>query len=121
MAAGISKEMEIKLTNVARASLEELLVDYRDFLRAGGFAEWPADHTHMARLRQLNRIPDATYETFRKGIESPDPTIAANVILGLIRVGGQPVTQPLTRPPATSPPDRGAWRGGPADSRRAGQ
>jgi four helix bundle protein len=34
-ASGTSKEMEIKLTNVARASLEELLIDYRDFLRSG--------------------------------------------------------------------------------------
>jgi four helix bundle suffix protein len=34
----------------------------------------------------LNRIPGATYETFRKGIESHDPVISANVILGLIRV-----------------------------------
>lgn len=33
MASGTSKEFEIKLTNVARASLEELLIDYRDFLR----------------------------------------------------------------------------------------
>src|SRR5579884_941028 len=33
MASGTSKEAEIKLTNVARASLEELLVDYGDFLR----------------------------------------------------------------------------------------
>lgn len=32
MASGTSKEMEVKLTNVARASLEELLADYRDFL-----------------------------------------------------------------------------------------
>lgn len=86
MAAGTSKEMEIKLTNVARASLEELLADYRDFLRSGGLEEWPADHAYTVRLRQLNKIPDATYETFRKGIESPDPAIAANVILGLIRV-----------------------------------
>ena len=38
MASGTSKEMEIKLTNVARASLEELLEDYRDFLRTGGHA-----------------------------------------------------------------------------------
>jgi four helix bundle suffix protein len=86
MAAGTSKEMEIKLTNVARASLEELLADYRDFLRTGGFEEWSVDHAYALRLRQLNKIPDATYETFRKGIESPDPAIAANVILGLIRV-----------------------------------
>lgn len=33
MASGTSKETEIKLTNVARASLEELLIDYKDFLR----------------------------------------------------------------------------------------
>src|SRR5690554_2401266 len=32
MASGTSKETEIKLTNVARASLEELLIDYEDFL-----------------------------------------------------------------------------------------
>jgi four helix bundle protein len=36
LASGTSKETEIKLVNVARASLEELLEDYRDFLRAKG-------------------------------------------------------------------------------------
>src|ERR1043165_6815459 len=40
-ASGTSKEMEIKLVNVARASLEELLEDYRDFLRVRGLEEWP--------------------------------------------------------------------------------
>src|SRR5215210_6250677 len=35
-ASGTSKETEIKLMNVARASLEELLEDYRDFLRTRG-------------------------------------------------------------------------------------
>lgn len=39
-ASGTSKETEIKLLNVARASLEELLEDYRDYLRAGGQALW---------------------------------------------------------------------------------
>jgi four helix bundle suffix protein len=86
MASATSKETEIKLTNVARASLEELLADYLDFLRVRGFREWSAGHAYANRLRELNRIPNATYETFRKGIESPDPEIAANVILGLIRV-----------------------------------
>ena len=37
-ASGSSKEMEVKLTNVARASLEELLEDYRDFLRVRDYA-----------------------------------------------------------------------------------
>jgi four helix bundle suffix protein len=71
---------------VARASLEELLADYHDFLRLRGLQEWPKDHAYADRLRALNRIPDATYETFRKGIESPEPEITANVIIGLIRV-----------------------------------
>jgi four helix bundle protein len=51
MAAGTSKETEIKLTNVARASLEELLADYRDFLRNGGREEWPVGATGQARGR----------------------------------------------------------------------
>jgi len=86
MASGTSKETEIKLTNVARASQEELLADYRDFLRTRGLAEWTKDHPYALRLRKLNRIPDAGYSTFRKGIEHPDPAISANVIIGLIRV-----------------------------------
>ena len=86
MASGTSKETEIKLTNVARASLEELLEDYRDFLRTRGLAEWAPDHPYARRLRELNRIRDATYDQFRKGIEHPDPAICGNVIVGLIKV-----------------------------------
>jgi four helix bundle suffix protein len=86
VASGTSKEMEIKLTNVARASLEELLTDYRDFLRTRRLEEWPKGHRYVERLRELNRDPDGTYETFRKGIENPDPAICANVIIGLIKV-----------------------------------
>ena len=85
-ASGTSKKMEIKLTSVARASLEELLEDYRDFLRTKGFEEWPLDHPYTKRLRELNRQSDADYGTFSKGIEHRDPAIAANVIIGLIKV-----------------------------------
>lgn len=84
--SGTSKEMEIKLTNVARASLEELLTDFRDFLRSRGLAEWNKDHPYARRLRELNRQPGANYETFRKGIEHSDPAVSANVIIGLIKV-----------------------------------
>src|ERR687885_236897 len=42
-AAGTSKEMEIKLIGVARASLEELLADYRDFLRVRDLPLWAKD------------------------------------------------------------------------------
>ena len=86
MASATSKETEIKLTNVARASLEDLLADYRDFLRVRGLEERAKDHPHARRLVELMRTPDANYETFRKGLEHPDPAIAANVIIGLIKV-----------------------------------
>ena len=85
-ASGTSKETEIKLTNVARASLEELLEDYRDFLRVRGLGEWGKEHPHVRRLRQLNRQPNANYDTFRKGIENADPAIGANVLIGLIKL-----------------------------------
>lgn len=85
-ASGTSKEMEIKLTNVARASLEELLTDYRDFLRSRGLGEWAPEHPYSQRMRDLNRRTGANYETFRKGIEHSDPAICANVIIGLIKV-----------------------------------
>lgn len=86
MASGTSKEMEIKLTNVARASLEELLIDYEDFLRTNKLPKWEKDHKLVVRLRDLNKIPNANYETFRKGIENESPEICANVMIGLIKV-----------------------------------
>jgi four helix bundle suffix protein len=85
-ASGTSKETEIRLTSVARASQEELLEDYRDFMRSRGIEEWTPDHRYARRLRQLNRQPGANYETFRQGIEHPDVAICANVIAGLIKV-----------------------------------
>jgi four helix bundle suffix protein len=85
VASGTSKETELKLTNVARASLEELAEDYRDFLRTHGHQEWQSEHPYSKRLRALNRTPNATYATFQKGIEHQDPAIAANVLLGLIK------------------------------------
>jgi four helix bundle suffix protein len=85
-ASGTSKETEIKLTNVARASLEELLEDYRDYLRVRGLEEWTKEHRFTRRLRELNRQPNANYDTFKKGIENPDPAIAANVMIGLIKL-----------------------------------
>jgi len=86
MASGTSREIELKLTNVARASLEELLTDYRDFLRTRNLVEWPKNHPYVKRLQELNRIPDANYATFQKAVENSDPAIRANAIIGLIKI-----------------------------------
>ncbi len=95
--SGTSKEAEVKLTSVARASLEELLADYRDFLRLRNFEEWPRDHPYTARLRQLNRTPGANYDTFRKAVEHRDPAICANAIIGLIKLTTYLLDQQLRR------------------------
>lgn len=51
-ASATSKRTELKLTNVARASLEELRLDYEDFLRQRGFPQWPADHPALVRFKK---------------------------------------------------------------------
>ena len=52
-AAGTSKKTELKLTQVARASLEELLRDYEDFLRQRELAIWGKDDLRRSRVREL--------------------------------------------------------------------
>ena len=87
MASGTSKETEIKLTNVARASLEELLIDYEDFLRTRKLPIWDKNHRLVARLRELNKsVPNPTYETFVKAIEHESPEICANTMITLIQI-----------------------------------
>jgi four helix bundle suffix protein len=87
MVSATSKETEIKLTNVARASLEELKIDYEDFLRTKKLTIWEKDHRLVARLRELNRsTPKPTYETFKKAIEHESPEICANTMITLIQI-----------------------------------
>ena len=72
MASGTSKETEIKLTNVARASLEELLADYRDFLRVRELPIWDKDFPGASlMMRRLGTHgPHATYATYATYIET---------------------------------------------------
>ena len=86
MASATSKETEIKLTNVARASLEELLIDYEDFLRTNKLQIWAKEHRLTVRFRELNKTPDANYQTYIKAIENPEPEICANSMICLIRI-----------------------------------
>jgi len=86
MASGTSKETEIKLTNVARASLEELLTDYKDFLRTRKLKIWDKKHPYYPHLTKLLTTPNTTYINFQKGIENPDPEVSANVMVGLINI-----------------------------------
>ena len=86
VASATSKETEIKLTNVARASLEELMLDYEDFLRTSKLPKWDRQHKLSIRFSQLNRTENATYETYSKAIENPEPEICANAMICLINI-----------------------------------
>jgi len=65
-ASGTSKKTELKLTNVARASLEELALDYEDFLRQHGLPLWPPDHPALQRFKAKRC---ATLEEVRAWVE----------------------------------------------------
>ncbi len=84
MASGTSRKMEMKLIGVARASLEELLQDYMDFLRQRELALWPKDDPRMRRIRQLAYRKDRSYRTYKTYIEAGSPEVAANVLICLI-------------------------------------
>ena len=86
MASATSKEIEIKLVNVARASLEELKIDYEDFLRTNKLPIWTIEHRLVTRFRELNKTPNATYQTFQKAIENENPEICANIMICLINI-----------------------------------
>lgn len=54
-ASATSKETEIKLVNVAKASLQELLVDYEDYLRTRNHRQWENDSVELLKMRDLGR------------------------------------------------------------------
>lgn len=79
-----STETEIKLTNVARASLEELLLDYEDFLRVRDFSQWDKNSKEALYARKLGSQPDESYETCRPYMETRPAAVLANIALCLI-------------------------------------
>src|SRR5438128_8309591 len=64
-ASGTSKKFELKLVSVARASLEELLLDYEDFLRQKGLVLWSKADPEAQKVRKLAFESDRSYTTYR--------------------------------------------------------
>jgi len=84
MASGTSKKFELRLVSVARASLEDLLLDYQDFLRQRNLTLWGKNHFQTQKIRRLAYARDRSYMTYKTYIESPAPEVAANTMLCLI-------------------------------------
>ena len=83
-AAATSKETEIKLTNVARASMQELLEDYLDYLEARKIPVWEKDGKEALYVRKLGKENPLTYEMFQEFVETRPPGVVANIAVCLI-------------------------------------
>jgi four helix bundle suffix protein len=88
MASATSKKTELKLTGVARASLEELLLDYEDFLRQRGLKQWAKDSPEALRTRSLLSDPsdrsDPSDKKKRIDLLNAEPEAAANIMICLV-------------------------------------
>ena len=82
-AAATSSETEIKLTNVAKASLEELLDDYEDYLRVRSLPQWGNLHPRYEKMRQYARSEDIKKDYATKIQHMNDEEIA-NLCITLI-------------------------------------
>jgi four helix bundle suffix protein len=82
--SGTSKEAEIKLLNVARSILEELLEDYRDFLRKKKASPWLKNSREALFVRRLGTKENTSYETYETYIEIRSPEVVANILICLI-------------------------------------
>jgi restriction system protein len=91
-AAATSSQTELRLVNVARASLDELLLDYEDFLRQRGKRQWKKDDPEAREVRAVGAGRDLTdrsdptdhWKSYARWLEAAEPAVVANVVLCLI-------------------------------------
>jgi four helix bundle suffix protein len=86
MASATSKKTELKLTGVARASLEELLLDYEDFLRQRGLHLWAKDSPEAMAVRNLYQSDqsDESDKSDSYSIRTASAEKVANTLICLI-------------------------------------
>ena len=93
-AGATSSKTETHLTNVARGSLDELLLDYEDFLRQRGLRQWSKDDPQAREVRavgkkkdrsdQSDRTDQTDGEAYGRWLGHNDPAVVANAIICLI-------------------------------------
>jgi four helix bundle suffix protein len=94
MASGTSRKTELKLVGVARASLEELLLDYQDFLRQSGLPVWGKEHPRALEVRKLVYRSNRSYTSYKTFLEST-ADVAANAVICLIHQANYLLDQQL--------------------------
>ena len=84
MASGTSKKTELKPVGVARASLKELPLDFKDFLRQKGFRLWGKDHPQAKQVRAFCYQGNRSYANYRPYVETGPAKVAASAIICVI-------------------------------------
>ncbi len=84
MASGTSKKTELKLVGVARASLEELLLDLEDYLRQHGLPLWGRENPQARKVRALAKERNRSYSTYRTYFETATAETAANALICVV-------------------------------------
>ena len=96
-ASATSKEVELRLVNVARASLEELLIDFEDYLRVWDLRRWAKDSPEAVYVRDLGAQPAVSYEQFRQFCQTRSDEVVANIAICLINQGTYLLTRQIRR------------------------
>lgn len=90
-----SKKLELNLTNIARGSLEELLDDYKDYLRARDLVIWDKNSKEALFVRKMGRKTPLSFEDFREIFETRPPETIANIAICLINQANYLIDQQL--------------------------
>ena len=96
-ASGTSKKIELKLVGIARASLEELLLDYQDFLRQRNLPLWGKEHPRAKKIRSLAYKENRSYLTYKTYIEDSSAEVAANTLICLVHQANYLLDQMLRK------------------------
>ena len=91
--SGTSKQSELRLVNVARASLDELKLDYEAFLRQRNLPMWDKNDSRILVIRKLAYEPNRTYKTYMTYMTGPES--AANCVLCVINQANYLLDQQL--------------------------
>lgn len=84
MASSTSAKTEIKLLNVAKASLQELLEDYEDYLKTRGQRQWEENSVELETMRRIGREHNDS-EYFMALAQTRPPETIANMAIVLIK------------------------------------
>ena len=82
---------------MARASLEELLLDYTDYLRVRDLKLWGKNSKEARFVRDLGVAAHVTFDAYRKFVETHPAEVVANIVIGVIHQANYTLDKQIRR------------------------